>query len=207
MFDPHHIGPRYESRYSRNKGRVFQRKVVNEPPSFTRSQLEKLVPVMIQNGIINGTTPDPSPDPDPFYIPLPVDSIHITYYQGKHYYLNFKDFQSTAYPITLQFDPPASVDEDYTLWICYFIVGRDTYHLYFYQKDIVNRYEFTIPGGAVYGYTKIPGHNLTPFYGYLHGLHMDYIGMKLDWYYIEDKQYMHELEIPNKVFNIVWGSG
>ena len=38
MFDPHHIGPQSSSFYSRNKGRVLQRKLVNPPPSIITSR-------------------------------------------------------------------------------------------------------------------------------------------------------------------------
>lgn len=59
MFDPHHIGPQRTSSYSRNKGRVIQRRAVNTPsPGYTRSELEQLVPVMKVNGFI---PPPPSP--------------------------------------------------------------------------------------------------------------------------------------------------
>lgn len=59
MFDPHHIGPRRSSSYSRNKGRVIQRRAVNTPsPGYTRSELEQLVPLMKVNGFI---PPPPSP--------------------------------------------------------------------------------------------------------------------------------------------------
>lgn len=63
MFDPHRIGPRRSSSYSRNKGRVIQRRAVNTPsPGYTRTELEQLVPVMKKNGFIPDVPPPPSPD-------------------------------------------------------------------------------------------------------------------------------------------------
>lgn len=58
MFDPHHIGPRRSSSYSRNKGRVIQRRAVNTPsPGYTMTELEQLVPLMRKNGFIPNIDP------------------------------------------------------------------------------------------------------------------------------------------------------
>lgn len=57
MFDPHGIGPRSESFYSRNKGRVLQRKLVDPPsPVVTSYDLDKYYKILFHNGRI----PQPS---------------------------------------------------------------------------------------------------------------------------------------------------
>lgn len=57
MFDPHGIGPRSESFYSRNKGRVLQRKLVDPPsPVVTSYDLDKYYNILFHNGRI----PQPS---------------------------------------------------------------------------------------------------------------------------------------------------
>ena len=209
MFDPHHIGPRYESRYSRNKGRVFQRKVVNEPPTFTRSQLEKLVPVMIQNGIINGTTPDPGPDPDPdpYYLPVPIDSIAFSIPLDdsmKTQYLEFKNFQHTNADITI----PVREVIDYgaTWWWAEMYDGANQYTIIVRQRYIEGLYNIKIHVGAWYGYISYPGRNQARFYAYLHGLQRNYMGWKMDWFYDDtDKQYRHEIVLKKDSFSIVFG--
>ena len=115
MFDPHHIGPRYETSYSRNKGRVLQRKVKDTKRTYTREELEKLLPVMIQNGLVNGTTPDPPPTPTPTPTPDPGPSIkdltNIVYFrsiedtqQGTPYYFTEMQYhaQGSVYYSPLQ---------------------------------------------------------------------------------------------------------
>lgn len=53
MFDPHRIGPERTTSYSRNHGRVIQRKVVRTPSvAYTRGDLEQLVPLMRKNGLV-----------------------------------------------------------------------------------------------------------------------------------------------------------
>ena len=56
MFDPHHIGPQSSSFYSRNKGRVLQRKLVNPPPSIITSRdLDNYYKILQHNGRIPPT--------------------------------------------------------------------------------------------------------------------------------------------------------
>ncbi|KAH0786638.1 hypothetical protein GPJ56_009381 [Histomonas meleagridis] len=53
MFDPHRIGPISESYYSRNKGRVLQRKLVPPiNPPLTKYDLDRAYEVLKNNGRI-----------------------------------------------------------------------------------------------------------------------------------------------------------
>ncbi|KAH0798935.1 uncharacterized protein GO595_008225 [Histomonas meleagridis] len=53
MFDPHRIGPISESYYSRNKGRVIQRKLVPPiNPPLTKYDLDRAYEVLKNNGRI-----------------------------------------------------------------------------------------------------------------------------------------------------------
>ena len=51
MFDPHRIGPRSESFYSRNKGRILQRKLIDPPPEpVTSYDLDNYEKILRHNG-------------------------------------------------------------------------------------------------------------------------------------------------------------
>ncbi|KAH0803547.1 uncharacterized protein GO595_003891 [Histomonas meleagridis] len=57
MFDPHRIGPISESYYSRNKGRVIQRKLVPPiNPPLTKYDLDRAYEVLKNNGRIPNYT-------------------------------------------------------------------------------------------------------------------------------------------------------
>ncbi|KAH0787421.1 hypothetical protein GPJ56_008616 [Histomonas meleagridis] len=79
MFDPHRIGPISESYYSRNKGRVLQRKLVPPlNPPMTKYDLDRAYDVLKNNGKI----PDYTIQEDIVYYPGGTSTKRVAYEIG-----------------------------------------------------------------------------------------------------------------------------
>lgn len=162
MFDPHRIGPQRTSSYSRNKGRVIQRRLVNTPsPGYTRTELEQLVPVMLKNGLLP-TTPVPSPD-------FGLLSTYSVIVSGVDISLNYTEITPAAEGNT---SIPISVSGEYMLVVPNFYVqsGSVTANVCFFTSFTASTsgtyvYRGLTPGTRLYRMGDEQGVDMIVLYG------------------------------------------